>query len=179
MKEVYVQRGHGSDQYGTYINIDKISGVHWDSVSGGVHQRQNGYSLYGYIDYHTYKAELKCSGRHDYGYNDMKVLIPKVTRDDPTYAAYKELCEAAGPKPKIISTCPQGKPPCTKRILYYLNDGVETRGKLRELLYKDGYQVQTIRNALRSLIRQNKIITCGSAYSKTQIIKLVDVTSRQ
>ena len=173
-EKIYVQRSYGPNQFGGFIDINEIFEVRWDNVSGGIHRYQNGYSLYGYIDYHSYQSLVKCSGKHDRGYNNMKVLIPRVSKKDPTYPAYKKLCEAAGEKPKFQSSHPCGMPPCTKRILALLSEEINTRGKLREILKSEGYQVTTIRNALRSLISQRKIICDGSPYSPKQIIKKIN-----
>ncbi len=170
-KKIFVQRGHGSNQFGADIDIAEISDVHWDNCSGGVHRYQRGYSLYGYIDYHKYKDQVKCSGRHDYGDNDMKVLIPRVPRDDPSYSLYKILCDEAGEKPKAFPTCSRKLPPCTKQILHYLESGEMTRGELRQSLYDDEYERERVCNAIRTLIIQNKIFCIGSPYSKYQIIK--------
>lgn len=169
--KVYVQRAYGSNQFGGYIDISEISDVRWSNVSGGTHTYRSGYSLYGYISYHKYKELVKCSGKHDWGYNEMKVLIPKVSPKDETYSAYQKLCLEAGEKPKVISNRPNGMPPCTKRILNVLSDEINTRGTLRDVLTTDGYQIITIRNALKSLIKQEKITCTGSPYSPKQIIK--------
>ena len=160
------------------ISISEIQNVRWDSMSGGVNRRQAGYSLYGYVKYALAAKLVKCSGRHNYGYNDAKICIPATLNKGPEYIkGYKMLCDQAGPKPQgeIRKHRPQGGLPCTKRILRELDSSYfVTRKDLRDTLHSEGYQIQTIRNAINSLKKQSKITTEGSSSSPKQIIKRIN-----
>ena len=134
-----------------------------------------GYSLYGDVAYKVAARLVKCSGRHDYGYNDAKICIPAIPNKNGKFKeGYKILCDQVGPKPKgeISKLRPKGGPPCTKRILQELDlHSLVIRKELRDSLHSEGYQIKTIRNALISLKKQSKIITEGSPNSPKQIIK--------
>ena len=165
---------HPSDNTINEISISEIGNVHWDNISGGTQNKSGSYSLYGYIEYSLAAKLVKCSGRHDYGYNQAKICIPKRANSSSKYMdGYKELLKQAGdPPPSIISqNRPKNAPPCTKAILGLLKNSDLTRGELRQLLLVKGYQSNTILNAIRSLQKNEKIITKGSNYSKYQIIK--------
>lgn len=85
--------------------ISKIKNPHWSRISGGVHRRCGGYSLYGYIPYEDAMEIVTCSGRHDYMGGDAKICI--VASDNKTgkyKEAYKELAAQAGEKPKVNRT---------------------------------------------------------------------------
>lgn len=152
------------------ISINEIFGVHWDCESGGIHRKQSGYSLYGYIDYSVGKELVDCSGQHDKGYNNMKICIPaKYNKGE----AYKILLEEAGDKPRsrISIERPKGYPPCSRRILEILDDSPLTRKQLRAILLEDGYQKETIRNAINRLGKNLKLSFSGSSNSPKQIIQ--------
>lgn len=170
--KIYIQRGHGSNQPGCFVPLKDLHGVRWDNESGGIHRRQRGYSLYGYVNYKDFKNILKCSGEHDYGYNDMKVLIPRVKAGEPEYKTYKYLMGLAGPKPCCPSNRPKGMPPRTTQTLILLADGAKTRGCLRNELSSLGYDLQTFPCTIKALIKQEKIICTGSPNSKNQLIQL-------
>ncbi|MCF2554373.1 hypothetical protein [Faecalicatena contorta] len=164
-----------SDYEGGEIEVSEISGVFWDTVSGGVHKKNGSYSLYGYIDYGLAKKLVKCSGQHDFGWNQAKICIPKGKNNTPKYkSGYEILMNQAGEKPQSIisQNRPKGAAPCTKAILSILDKSDLNRGELREILLNMGYHGNTILNAIRSLTKQGKIITIGSSYSKYQILKL-------
>lgn len=155
--------------------ISEIDGVRWDNISGGVHRRQSGYSLYGYADYDSVKDLINCSGRHTGRGNYIKICIPATpNKVSPYNKAYKILLESAGPKPKNpFPSRPQGALPCTKRILKILNEQDSiTRKELRDLLNSEKYTTQCVRNAINRLKKQEKITLIGSPWSPRQIITL-------
>lgn len=173
--KVFITR-HSQDGWGGEISISEIERPHWDNCSGGVRKRQGGYSLYGYIDYGLAASLVKCSGMHGGYGNSAKICIPaSCNRDEKYRKGYKELVDLAGDKPRSETSFhrPQGAPPCTKRIFQIVSEKISiTRGELRDILYEEGYYTTTIRNALRTLIEQKKIVTEGSAYSPKQKIKV-------
>ena len=164
-----------SDYICSEVPISQIEGVMWDNISGGVKNRQSGYSLYGYISYKLAAKTVKCSGRHDFGDNSAKICIPAAKNRDAKYKkGYNILSKLAGDKPAgaIKKNRPQGGLPCTKRILVELeNTGPVTRKNLRDALTSEGYQVTTIRNAINGLRKQSKIEVEGSPNSPNQIIR--------
>ena len=165
-----------SDYISSEVPISEIEGVMWDNISGGVKNRQSGYSLYGYISYKLAAETVKCSGRHDFGDNSAKICIPEAKNREAKYQkGYCELRKLAGEKPigTIKTNRPEGGPPCTKRILLELEKrGEISRGELRNNLTNEGYQVMTIRNAINSLRKRSKIEVNGSPNSPHQIIKI-------
>lgn len=158
------------------VDINSIYGVDWDNVSGGVHKRQAGYSLYGYISYSVAKEiGIACSGEHDFGDNDAKICIPASVNKGEYKEGYKELLKMAPPKPQsqLSQSRPAGQGPCTKKILHILSEsGEQERGNLRMTIKELGYKTTTFSNAIKSLLKQKKIITEGSSSSIHQIIKL-------
>lgn len=144
------------------ICIDNISRVHWSDISGGVRQRQSGYSLHGYIPYKlAVKLDIACSGLHDRETNEAKICIPAFNSKDPRYKeGYKYLADIAGPKPKGEISCsrPKGQGPCSPKIVAILNEREEiTRSELRSRLLEIGYSGQTIRNALERMKLEHRI----------------------
>lgn len=175
--KVVISRTPYDDESGE-ISIEKIWDVKWDSISGGVNRKQTGYSLYGYIDYALAAEKVKCSGKHNFGKNSAKICISKSKNRSAEYReGYSVLCKEAGEKPKsdISKYRPAGLPPCTKRILQKLEPmGYIMRKDLREILQLEGYQKTTIRNAIKNLERQSKIVSEGSPNSKKCIIRKME-----
>ena len=174
-KELYVliMRSHGGNKCSP-ININELSNVQWGDMSGGYRKRQSGNSLYGYIPYERAMELVDCSGQHNRGYNDARVLIVKQRRNDPYYEGYKALLNEAGEKPKsrISLERPDGEPPCTQKLLSLLSTGPKTRDCIRSELLAIGYQETTIRGAIYRLKTQEKIICDGPPQSKNQLISL-------
>ncbi|WP_343083978.1 hypothetical protein [Blautia producta] len=166
---------HPQDYRGGEISISEISSPHWDNCSGGIRKKQSGYSLYGYIAYKLAHKIVKCSGSHiEYG-NDAKICIPaSANKDEIHKMGYQILLKSAGEKPKReTSLRPKGAPPCTKRILQVVSENESiTRGDLKSWLNKEGYPIKTICNALKTLIRNQKVATEGSSYSPNQKLKI-------
>lgn len=181
--KVLITRASG-DSSTAEISIDRIYGVHWDNVSGGIHKKNGYYSLFAYIPYQiACNCGISCSGRHRYLNSEAKICIPyKLNQSKDLYkAGYQALLDVAGPKPpSIISgNRPKEAKPCTKCILSLLdvsNTQKLTRGEIRKQLYDKGYKSVTVLNAFRALLKQNKIECIGSAYSKYQIILLKPTT---
>ncbi|MGL5436947.1 MAG: hypothetical protein ACRDBO_16485 [Lachnospiraceae bacterium] len=163
------------------ININDISGIKWDSISGGVHQKAGHYCLYGYIPYKLAKTcNIDCSGMHDWDNNTAKICIQQGANSNPKYQkGYNTLCSLAGEKPQSIisQNRPKNQPPCTYKILNLLENGTYTRSEIRAELLELGYKSGTILGAIRSLHRQNKILLCGSSNSPKQEIKLSNAKS--
>ncbi|MEQ2425800.1 hypothetical protein [Enterocloster hominis (ex Hitch et al. 2024)] len=179
--KVIISRAHQrfGMQKSSEISVSKINDVHWSNISGGVNQRQHGYSLYGYISYKDAPTYVNCSGLHDYESNEAKVLIHKETPGSEYYPGYRYLVKQAGSKPTlpVRKTRLNGEPPCTKKILILLKRGPKTRGDIRNELSALGYETSRIRNAINQLKRQNKIICTGSPCSAFQEIRLNDNSS--
>jgi hypothetical protein len=167
--KVTIGRSH-SDSNRSVISISEITNPLWDNVSGGYHEHHSGYSLYGYIDYALAMELVGCSGTHEYFGNQAKIFIVKPkNKQDPCYEGYQELARLAGEKPSSYTTA---KTPCTKRILQILEKGPLTRGVLRDILLRENYPSNRVRNAINSLKRDNRIICEGSPFSKSQILKI-------
>ncbi len=135
--EVIIVRNPQSYTKSSPIDINKISQIRWDSVSGGVHAIQGWYSLYGYIDYSLAMELVDCSGDHNYGYNGAKICIPEGLNKNPPYKdGYDYLSGLAGKKPKskIASNRPEGFP-CTK---YYSDLIIAQKIMRREPVHSSG-----------------------------------------
>lgn len=173
---VLICRHPGDYECGPYM-ADKISGVHWDCVSGGINRRQHGFSLYGYVDYEDAMDIVACSGRHNFGYNEMKICITaSANKDDSRYrAAYYSLVEKADEKGRcgIARNCPPGFPSCTKRIREVLSKNNETtKRELKSTLLAEGYQAETISESIKNLRYQEVLETEGNPCSLSQVIRL-------
>lgn len=126
--EVIIERSTGSYPQ-VAVDVEKISGIHWDNISGGVNARQAGYSLYGYINYSLATKLGLTSGQHEFYGNDAKVMIPKsLNCQFPYKDGYKSLLNRAGEKPSSHRNKLNRKTPCTVRILQLLENGEKTRG---------------------------------------------------
>ncbi len=151
--KVIIRRDKGSI-YGAEYSVNKIAGVKWDRISGGVNKSHSDYYLYGYIPYSD-AAELlaDCSGQHDFGDNDAKIYISSANGKNPEYReGYKMLLEEAGPKPS--SSRKSSLPPCTKRILEL---APISREELFKQLNNEGYTSYRISGAISQLIKTNRI----------------------
>lgn len=172
--KVLIKRNVGSFNVGE-IDVDEIRDVHWDNISGGVHRRQAGYSLYGYIDYDLACELVDCSGSHSFYHNDAKILIPSgINKKDPYSEGYEYLLSLAGKKPKSFSLQLVGRSsytPCTVRILKVLEEGSIERKQLREKLKAEGYPVNRICGALKVMVNDGRIIEHGSPNSPHQLIE--------
>ncbi len=172
--DVEVCRSVGGRYASAIIDAEEIIGVKWDNVSGGIHKKQNGYSLYGYIPYsRAVELGLDCSGMHDRGYNDAKICIPESINRKEHKEGYKYLRDEAGKKPVNHRKTVAHKP-CTKMILELLSESsVMERGELRDKILEFGYEGTTFRNAIRTLIKTNRIVTEGTPQSPHQKITRV------
>lgn len=156
------------------IPISEIWDVKWDNQSGGTNTIQNGFSLYGKIDYDLAIQLVDCSGTHQKYGNPAKVLILRPDKTSPYWPGYQELCRIAPPKPHVKSKRPAGQPPCTKKILMLLSENSPmARGEIRKKLKSLGYDPDTITCALRNLSHQNRIKYEGSPNSKYQQLSLL------
>lgn len=166
------------------IDATMIHNLRWDNVSGGEKLRSGGYALYGNIDYSIAKELVDCSGEHDYGYNTAKICIPFSLNSAEEYQeGYQYLVEnALNEKPKSIisKNRPKGWKPCTKHILDVLEQyGEMTRKELREMIRSDyysdkkGYELSTIRQALKNLQKTNRIVISSDTNYDKQIISKV------
>ena len=154
------------------IPVKEIYQVKWDDVSGGVYARQAGYSLYGYVDYDTITEMGLNSGAHAFYNNRNKVMIPANLNKKPPYLeGYKYLVKQAGPKHKANNH--DGKMPCTKRILKELENGEKKRTVLREVLIQEGYRVQQIRGAIKTMYLDGRITYDTSIHHTKQVIRML------
>jgi hypothetical protein len=177
IEKVYIYR-NSKDNFGSYIDISYLSGIHWDNISGGYKEVTGYYSLYAYIPYDIAQQYVSCSGKHyEYG-NDAKVCIPKKYNNKSPYKeTYQKLCEEAGEKPQstMQENRPEGFPPCTKYILKLLNEqnAPITRKTLRNIIVDEcGYESSTFRNAIKALSQTNRIVLKGDSSSPSQLISL-------
>lgn len=173
----------GNKQVGE-IEADLISSPEWNDTSGGYRKKSGAYTLFGYIDYKDAIGLVDCSGEHNFGNNSAKVCISySLNREKKYQEGYQYLMEHASnqkPESKISCNRPDGWGPCTKHILYILEkQGDITRRELREMIGCDdstgkvGYQLFTIRQALKRLEKRNRIkISKNSNYNKQIISKL-------
>lgn len=157
-KLVMISRQPSTD--GTDYDAEKIIGVRWDNISGGYQKRQAGYSLYGYIPYSEAVELVACSGRHG-GYDNLaKVFIVKPKNKKSAYwEGYQYLMELAGEKPASkLNTHPYAYP-LRKRLLEVLqaNGNIMQRDDLRKILNAERYKSSSIRDALRSMVKDGRI----------------------
>lgn len=157
-EDVSVVRHPGDWKVGT-VKASSITDLHWDNVSGGVHRKSGQYYLYGYIYCdEIIEGEVSYSCVHGTAPHNIKVCIQKSGNDKDVY---KYLSSDAGEKPIVMQRQP-GPVPCTKRILEELETkGEMRRSDLRESLMKSGYQGTTIRNALKTMIHDRRILVEG------------------
>ena len=159
--EVVISRSLGDSKFDT-ISVWCITGVHWSNISGGLHKKENEYSLYGYIPYGLLlKKNVACSGRHFNKYNLAKICIPIYKNVDKQFwGQYISLLKEAGAKPKdqIGRDRPREQEPFTKKILGFLSKvPFMDMEELREEILAFGYKKSTIYNAIYYLRRKNKI----------------------
>ena len=166
------------------IDATIIESPRWDDISGGCKQKNSGYALYGYIDYSIAKELVDCSGMHEFGDNSAKICIPFSLNNKKEYQeGYLYLVEHAEnekPQSKISINRPIGWKPCTKYILDMLEEhGEMTRKELREMIRsdyysgKEGYELNTIRQALKRLQRTNRVVISSNTDYDKQIITKV------
>lgn len=170
MPKVLIKRS-AKDYYSpAECDVEQINNVHWDNLSGGYHQKQAGFSLYGYIPYKLAEKLVACSGNHEYMGNDVKIVIPANLNNKPPFKeGYKILSKNAGEKPQRTTV----GTPCTKAIIKILNEANNhtlERKMLRAKLLEKGYEKNRILHAIRRLESQGKIKTSGSSYSIFQKI---------
>lgn len=164
------------------IDATEIESPHWDNVSGGYGARSAGYAIYGYIPYDIAKDLVDCSGRHGFGDNSAKICVPSSLNKAEDYQeGYNYLLKnVINEKPGSIITKhrPTGGKPCTKKILEILSqreNGKILRKELREILSgkhsgQKGYELQTIRQALKTLEKTNRITISKNSSPDKQII---------
>lgn len=172
--KVIIKRNRGPYSMEAEIDTDEISGLHWDNISGGVNQRQAGYSLYGYIDYQLASQIVSCSGTHARYGSRAKIMIPaSLNKAEPYKTGYEYLVSSLGPKPSYHYRLP-GQKPCRTRISELLGEkGAMTRQELRETLQMEKYGRDMIARALNRMEKTGRIIyKDGSSFSPTQIIAL-------
>lgn len=154
------------------IPVSKIMGVTWSDISGGARVKQAG--LYGYIWYDEAPEYVSCSGQHSTFNGKAKVYIPvKANQEEPYRTGYERLKKLAGPKP-LWMVRSQKQKPCTRRLLEVLQEhgGECSRLDLRNQLTREGYDIATIRNALKRMSKDGRIELLGSPYQGSQIIKI-------
>lgn len=159
------------------INISEIEDIHWEYESGGVHAHTADAYIYGYIDYSKAAELVDCSGSHKKYNNGAKVCILKgLNIRNGHQKGYEKCFNRAGKRPpsNISQTRPEGKPPCTKRILEVLNQETAciSRKDLREKIRADGYSDITFRSAMNTLIKQRRAAAQGDSRSPGQKISL-------
>jgi len=175
--KVIIKRNRGPYSIEAEIDIDEIKGVHWDNVSGGVNQRQAGYSLYGYIDYQLASQIVSCSGTHAHYGSPAKIMIPgSLNKREPYKTGYEYLVSCTYSKPVCHYRLP-GLKPCTKRILELVGErGFMSRKDLREVLKMEKYGRSMIARALNRMEKAGRIIyKAGNSYSSKQIIALGNI----
>lgn len=96
---VVICRSPQSWEHGV-VSVDTISHPHWSDISGGVQIPMGNYYLCGYIPYSVAVEEVACSGVHDRGYNEAKIVLCKSHNTGEYAAGYKLLAKLAGVKPK-------------------------------------------------------------------------------
>lgn len=97
--EVIIKRSR-TDWHQADIDVEKIRNPRWDNISGGINERQIGFSLYGYIDYELAEELVACSGMHGGYGNDAKIMVPaSLNKKHPYKEGYNYLKQLAGKKP--------------------------------------------------------------------------------
>lgn len=174
-KKVVVSRQAGGKQ--AEISVEEIKNVRWDNRTGGYKVKSGYPRLYGYISYSLAMEIVDCSGEHDFGWNDAKVIIhkpnPRKYPEDEKYVeGYNLLEKRAGEKPmsKTAENRPTGAHPCTKQILLILEEGPIKRQELRHRILRMGYEMTTFRGAIWRMAHDGRIICEGSPHSPKQVI---------
>lgn len=162
---VFIKRSpHGDD--GDYIQLSEVGGLHWDNRTGGYNESTGRYYVMGYINEEDLnQLNISCSGRHDYSRNGIKICLMKTKTST---AVWNLVLQQAGddPNPK--------RPPCTQTILCLLSENPPAmqRAEIRRQLLERGFEPKTIRSAIKTMTKDNRIILEGSCFSPKQIIAL-------
>lgn len=137
------------------VSAKDICRPDWCDVSGGVHKKQAGYSIYGYLPYSDFKDKVKCNGRHDWGKNEMKVKVLPPARSGAIYrAGYSYLEEIVGPKPTKETN--RGVSNRIKEILRE-NGNHMIRAELRKQVLED-FEAPSFQRAMWKLVKDECII---------------------
>lgn len=155
--KVIICRQPKSDYRGE-VSVDIIRKPHWSNIAGGIQSRMNNFYLCGYIPYSVAVETVACSGLHDFGNNEAKIVICKSHNKGKYAEGYAYLAALAGRKSLTSPANSEKAKPCTKKILELLESQSLTRKELREQLLDLGYRAVTYQNAVRNLYRQGKII---------------------
>jgi hypothetical protein len=78
------------------VPFDRLSGLHWDNVSGGVQAPAPQFFIHGYVRCDDVDGEIAHSCVHGEGPHRIKVCVVKKDNDPQTWA---QLIEIVGPKP--------------------------------------------------------------------------------
>lgn len=169
---VVICRAPGSGAASEYP-VDRIQNPRWDHTAGGRQNRYGYYALYGYIPYEDAAKLVDCSGTHGSYGSEAKICICESDNQSPNnHAAYRKLVKIAGDKPKsiIAQNRPKNAPLCTKRIRQIMSEKKQLfRPELRNMILEEGYQLETFRRALKTLLK--KELSCqGGPNSPKQVI---------
>ena len=187
--KVLITRQLGDVKNSVEVDIQELHDPKWDHVGGGIQKSHKKPHLYAKISYaRGLELGVRCSGRHDFGYNEMKVLViePK-TKKDEYYPGYQKLAEQADRKKERKYIKSHRNKSCKQAIfdvLEQLNGANISRKelyeKVEEQLYEANGEVNQNRRSFTSNINRNlrelsddRIITMdGSNQSKDQKISL-------
>lgn len=95
MKKVTIQRQWNDYRQGE-VEMEKLSGLGWDNLSGGVNQKSPHYFVYAYVMCNDIEGEISHSCWHGQGPHNIKVVILKKYN----LPIWKDILEIVGEKPQ-------------------------------------------------------------------------------
>lgn len=94
--DVFVRRDWKSSREGS-VSLDKVGGLHWSRISGGVQSFAPQYFIHGYVSCDMIDGEISHSCMHGTGPHSIKVVLVKKSQSKKVW---EELMNVVGPKPK-------------------------------------------------------------------------------
>ena len=168
---VFIRRQPDNTKEGDIIPLKYLRGIHWGTVTGGVHSYLGNYYLMGYISEEVMrKTNIACTGEHKNYDRGIKVCIIRA-HTEPNVVKYLYRCY--GPSPEKGERA--GVLSCPKRIIEILTDAPNhtmTRGELRRQLLQYGIKIDTICKNLNKMSLDGRILLDGSSYSRYQKVML-------
>lgn len=134
------------------ISVDIIRRLKWTNASWEPGGSPFPYLfIKGNIPYELAMGLGIASGSHVDNNDGANVSVLKCNNTGKYLAGYNYLSKLVGAGKSIIISRPKGEPPCTKKMLEILNETPLTRGEVRKLLLKMGYEAITITHAIKRL----------------------------
>lgn len=136
------------------ISVDVIKRLKFTS-EWQIGQRETLYFPYRFIKGNIpYELAMElgiASGNHRENNDGANISVLKCNNAGKYLPGYNYLCKLIGAGKSVIISRPKGEPPCTKKVLEILGETPLTRGEVRKLLLKTGYEAPTITRAIKRL----------------------------